>query len=308
MKRALCVGSSRWTTMYSRHSLGFLARSVFRRTFRARTLQLPHFVFIRCTKNRSTFTPISRSHLANSGGTACLICSRYHSSRMICRLAWPLPGRTRRTIRLWLSAVKLCLQFLFEESRLWQQFEFDELRRAKLPAAIFHHRQSLLTTFLAAPSRQQDAGVQKRPGHASPPRLCLSSSAMPSLSRSSPPARRYFSRKARSFLPVAVFGFYPETGWHASFSETAARINSLRFGSGIRLKSDNGIFTVTASNEFVIFKMHYPRRNTQANSLPPPDRGCKTKFFIYAASGRASLRAACTLSRSFQKSSSRRLL
>jgi hypothetical protein len=54
--------------------------------------------------------------------------------------------------------------------------------------------------------------------------------------------------------------------------------------------------------------MHYPRRNTQANSLPPPDRGCKTKFFIYAASGRASLRAACTLSRSFQKSSSRRLL
>src|ERR1017187_3275839 len=189
MKRSSDLGSSRWTsswtTMYSRHSLGFLARSVFRRTFRARTLQLPHFVFIRCTKNRSTFTPISRSHLANSGGTACLICSRYHSSRMICRLAWPLPGRTRRTIRLWLSAVKLCLQFLFEESRLWQQFEFDELRRAKLPAAIFHHHQSLLTTFLAAPSRQQDAGVQKRPGHASPPRLCLSSSAMPSLSRSS---------------------------------------------------------------------------------------------------------------------------
>ena len=35
-------------------------------------LQLPHLVFIRCTKNRSTFTPISGSHLAISGGTACL--------------------------------------------------------------------------------------------------------------------------------------------------------------------------------------------------------------------------------------------
>ena len=36
--------------------------------------------------------------------------------------------------------------------------------------------------------------------------------------------------------------------------------------------------------------------------------GCETKFFIQAASGRASLRAACALSRSFQKFSSRRLL
>src|ERR1035437_8271174 len=36
--------------------------------------------------------------------------------------------------------------------------------------------------------------------------------------------------------------------------------------------------------------------------------GCETKFFIQAASGRASLCAACALSRSFQNSSSRRLL
>ena len=37
-------------------------------------------------------------------------------------------------------------------------------------------------------------------------------------------------------------------------------------------------------------------------------KGCETKFFIQAASGRASLRAACALSLYFQKSSKRRLL
>src|SRR5438128_2526584 len=35
-------------------------------------LQLPHFVFILCTNNRFNFTPMSRSHLAIRGGTACL--------------------------------------------------------------------------------------------------------------------------------------------------------------------------------------------------------------------------------------------
>ena len=50
-------------------------------------LQLPHLVFIRCTKNRSTFTPSSGSHLAISGGTASLSCSRYHASTMACLLS-----------------------------------------------------------------------------------------------------------------------------------------------------------------------------------------------------------------------------
>jgi hypothetical protein len=43
--------------MYSRHSRGFFARSVFNRMLRAPGLQLPYFVFIFCTKTRFTFTP-----------------------------------------------------------------------------------------------------------------------------------------------------------------------------------------------------------------------------------------------------------
>src|SRR5580658_10206226 len=50
MKRALCVGSRRWTiscvTMYSRHSRGLRARSVLRRMPAVAALQLPHLVFI----------------------------------------------------------------------------------------------------------------------------------------------------------------------------------------------------------------------------------------------------------------------
>src|ERR1035441_10202737 len=43
-------------------------------------LQLPHLVFILCTKNRSTFTPMSGSHFATSGGTASLSCARDRKS------------------------------------------------------------------------------------------------------------------------------------------------------------------------------------------------------------------------------------
>ena len=63
--------------MYSRHSRGFFARSVFNRTLREAGLQLPHFVFIFCTKTRCTLTPTVGSHLAIKVGTAALICSRY---------------------------------------------------------------------------------------------------------------------------------------------------------------------------------------------------------------------------------------
>src|ERR1039458_720435 len=52
-----------------------------------------------------------------------------------------------------IGAIKLSLQFLLEESRLGQQLQFDQLSRAKLAALVFHHRQRLLTTFLAAPGR-----------------------------------------------------------------------------------------------------------------------------------------------------------
>ena len=91
---------------------------------------------------------------------------------------------------------------------------------------------------------------------------------MPSLSSSSPPDRMNFSRKARSFLPVAVLGFHSEAGWRASFSETAARMNPLRLTSGMRLRSDNGIFTVTACNVRVIPKMYYPLRLFASIPLP----------------------------------------
>src|SRR3990167_7176385 len=99
LKRALCLGSSRWsiscTTMYSIYSDGFLARSVLSRMFLETRLQLPHLVFIRCTKNRSTFTPMSGSHLAIKGGTAFLTCSRYHSSTMVLFFFCRVPGRIR---------------------------------------------------------------------------------------------------------------------------------------------------------------------------------------------------------------------
>src|SRR5205823_13176893 len=102
-KRALCVGSRTrvisWTTIYSRHSRGFLASSVLRRILRASWLQLPHLVFIRCTKNRSTFTPISGSHLAINGGTAFLSCQRYHASTIACFFFASVPGRTCRSIQ-----------------------------------------------------------------------------------------------------------------------------------------------------------------------------------------------------------------
>ena len=77
-----------------------------------------------------------------------------------------------------------------------------------------------------------------------------------------------FSRKARSFLPVAVLGFHAEAGWRASFSETAARMNPLRLASGMRLRSDNGIFTVTACSLLVIPKRYYLPRFSQACSYP----------------------------------------
>jgi hypothetical protein len=112
-----------------------------------------------------------------------------------------------------------------------------------------------------------DEGVR----HASPPRRCFNSFAMPSLSRSSPPDRMNLSRRARSFLPVAVLGFHSEAGRRASFSETAERMNSLRLASGMRLRSDSGIFTVTACSVFVIPKMYYRSHDLQACSGPQRD-------------------------------------
>src|SRR5262249_46850135 len=84
--------------MYSRHCSGFLARSVLRRILLDAALQLPHLVFILCTKNFSTFTPITGSHFAISGGTAFLISLRYHASMTACFLSAGVPERDRKSI------------------------------------------------------------------------------------------------------------------------------------------------------------------------------------------------------------------
>ena len=60
----------------------FLASPVLRRIVRALWLQLPHLVFIRCTKSRSTLTPAAVAKRASSGGTASLSCPRYHAGAL----------------------------------------------------------------------------------------------------------------------------------------------------------------------------------------------------------------------------------
>jgi hypothetical protein len=77
-----------------------------------------------------------------------------------------------------------------------------------------------------------------------------------------------FSRSARSFLPVGVLGFHPKAGWRANFSDTAERMNLLRLASGMRLRSESGIFTVTACSVFVIPEMYYLSHQAQAFSCP----------------------------------------
>ena len=64
--------------MYSRHSRGFLARSVFRRMSLCGVAASP-FGFHPLNENPPTFTPISGSHFTIKGVTACLSCSRYHA-------------------------------------------------------------------------------------------------------------------------------------------------------------------------------------------------------------------------------------
>src|ERR1700720_441386 len=93
------------TTIYSRHCGGFLARSVLRRMLLDAELQLPHLVFIFCTKKFSTFTPITGSHFAINGGTASLICLRYHPSTTACFLLPGVPERNRRNIRLCFNSI-----------------------------------------------------------------------------------------------------------------------------------------------------------------------------------------------------------
>src|SRR6266851_9785657 len=90
--------------MYSRHSGGFLDSSALSRMLLALGLQLPHFVFIFCTKNRSTLAPMSGSHFAINDGTAFFSCVRYHSSTIASFFSSLVPGRTRRIILLCLSS------------------------------------------------------------------------------------------------------------------------------------------------------------------------------------------------------------
>ena len=92
--------------MYSRHSRGFFARSVFNRTLRKAGLQLPHFVFIFCTKTRCTLTPTVGSHLAIKVGTAALICSRYHWATTSSFLSWFAPWLTRKISLLCFSSIR----------------------------------------------------------------------------------------------------------------------------------------------------------------------------------------------------------
>src|SRR5580658_7418597 len=76
----------------------FLASSVLRRILRVRGVQLPHLVFIRHTKNRSTFTAIAASHFATNSGTASATWARYDSSMMACFFLGGVSGRRRRYI------------------------------------------------------------------------------------------------------------------------------------------------------------------------------------------------------------------
>jgi hypothetical protein len=92
------LGGPSCTTTYSRSSGDFLASSVLRRILRVRGIQLPHLVFIRRTKNRSTFTAIAASHFAINGGTASATWARYHSSMMACFFLAGVSGRRQRNI------------------------------------------------------------------------------------------------------------------------------------------------------------------------------------------------------------------
>lgn len=102
MKRALWVGSRRciisWTMMYSRHWLGFLARSVLSRMLEEETLQLPQRVRMRWMKKRLTLTPRMGSQRAIKEGTSSLICSRYQRSMICWRCLAGVLGRTVNNI------------------------------------------------------------------------------------------------------------------------------------------------------------------------------------------------------------------
>src|ERR1039458_7786338 len=80
-------------------------------------LQLPHLVFILCTKNRSTFTPMSGSHFAISGGGASLGWELSHSSRMACFFSSPVAGRVWSSIWLCFSSTRGAASFSMSFSR-----------------------------------------------------------------------------------------------------------------------------------------------------------------------------------------------
>src|SRR3954468_19085326 len=64
-------------------------------------LLLPHFVFIFCTKARSTLTARRFSHFATSGSKAAFISARYHASTICRRLSAVAPCGTVRTRVRW---------------------------------------------------------------------------------------------------------------------------------------------------------------------------------------------------------------
>ena len=91
--------------MYSRHSLGFFASSVFRRMLRVRWVAATPFRLHSLDK----YPPHLHAHQTlpffDQGRHSALICSRYHWPTIACRVSSFVPGRTRRIIRLCFSSI-----------------------------------------------------------------------------------------------------------------------------------------------------------------------------------------------------------
>src|SRR6516225_2027008 len=82
----------------------------------------------------------------------------------------------------------------------------------------------------------------------------------------SPPKR---SLSLKNFRPNAVLGFQSGMSWRASFSATAARINSLLVAPrGMRRKSDFGNFTVTTFKFVGIPTGYYTSGALESIELP----------------------------------------
>ena len=118
--------------MYSRHSGGFLASSRFRLIRFEDVLQLPHLVFIFCTKTCPALTPRRVSHVASNGGRAARICSRYQWATTSWRWIPTYPifadnEKGRQLHGLWDSGMRTLIREgtlarIYRENRLYDDY------------------------------------------------------------------------------------------------------------------------------------------------------------------------------------------